>query len=219
MTSLRIIIFAKAPLPGLAKTRLIPALGAAGASALARRMLDHTVGEALAAGLGPVELCVTPSLLDPAWRQTGSTTGIEWSDQGTGDLGARMARTADRGLTKDDGVILIGTDCPALDHILLRYLAGALMEREAVLLPTFDGGYAALGLRRYADQIFDGIAWSTDSVAAATIERLDAAGFSHMQLPTVSDIDEPGDLQWLPASWRLDLTATVSGGTSPVEGV
>jgi len=218
MTSLRIIIFAKAPLPGLAKTRLIPALGAAGASALARRMLDHTVGEALAADLGPVELCVTPSLLDSAWRQTG-TTGIDWSDQGVGDLGARMARAAERGLTKDGGVILIGTDCPALDHILLRYLAGGLMEHEAVLLPTFDGGYAALGLTRYDDRIFDGIAWSTDSVAAATIERLDAAGFSHMQLPTVSDIDDPDDLQWLPASWRVDLTAAVTGGTSPVEAV
>ena len=56
----RIIIFAKAPVPGFAKTRLIPALGEAGAAGLARQMLFDTLKEALAAGIGPVELCVWP---------------------------------------------------------------------------------------------------------------------------------------------------------------
>ena len=61
MKPARIIIFAKAPQPGLAKTRLIPALGAEGAAELAQLMLLHTVNEALAANIAIVELCVTPS--------------------------------------------------------------------------------------------------------------------------------------------------------------
>ena len=56
----RIVIFAKAPRAGYAKTRLIPALGADGAARLARRMLTHMVNQALDAGVGPTELCMTP---------------------------------------------------------------------------------------------------------------------------------------------------------------
>ena len=63
----RIVIIAKAPRPGYAKTRLIPALGAQGAAALAQRMLRHAVSIALDAGVGPVELCAAPNRQDPAW--------------------------------------------------------------------------------------------------------------------------------------------------------
>ena len=55
-----VIVMAKAPLPGYAKTRLILALGADGAAALAQRLLEHTVDKALVAGIGSVELCVAP---------------------------------------------------------------------------------------------------------------------------------------------------------------
>jgi hypothetical protein len=61
---LRIIIFAKAPQPGLAKTRLIPALGEQGAASLARVMLLNTLQAALQAEVGTVELCVTPAIDD-----------------------------------------------------------------------------------------------------------------------------------------------------------
>ncbi|MDD2875278.1 MAG: glycosyltransferase, partial [Azoarcus sp.] len=90
MKPTRIIIFAKAPVAGYAKTRLIPALGAEGASRLARRMLAHTVGNALRANLGPVELCAAPSTVDPAWRELALPPELQWSEQGEGDLGARM---------------------------------------------------------------------------------------------------------------------------------
>ena len=46
----RVVVFAKAPLPGRAKTRLIPALGAEGAARLARRMLDHALAQAMGCG-------------------------------------------------------------------------------------------------------------------------------------------------------------------------
>ena len=99
------------------------------------------------------------------------------------------------------GVLLIGTDCPALDAACLRRAANALSETDAVILPTADGGYALLGLRRFDASVFADIAWSTPTVAATTLARLDALGWSCTRLPLVHDIDEPADLVHLPPGW------------------
>lgn len=68
MKPVRIVIFAKAPLAGFAKTRLIPALGQQGAAELAQRLLAQTLHEALISQVGPVELCVTPSAVQAVWE-------------------------------------------------------------------------------------------------------------------------------------------------------
>jgi uncharacterized protein len=88
----RVIVMAKAPVAGLAKTRLIPALGAEGAAALAARMLAHAVAAAAEAALGPVTLCVTPDATHPQFLALAARHGLALSAQGEGDLGARMAR-------------------------------------------------------------------------------------------------------------------------------
>lgn len=193
----RIVIFAKAPLPGLAKTRLIPALGAQGAADLARRFLTHTVDAALAAQVGAVELCVSPAPTDPVWQTFNLSQAVQWTDQGVGDLGQRMARAAQRVLDGGESVLLIGTDCPGLDAAQLQRAAHALQRSDAMLLPTFDGGYVLLGLNRFHPSLFSGIAWSTDSVATETLRRMNALDWRVARHATVHDIDEPADLQWL----------------------
>ena len=105
----RIVIFAKAPVAGLAKTRLIPALGAQGAALLATALLDHAVAQALASGVGPVELCVTPAPADPLWSGLAPQATLTWSDQGDGDLGERMARAAQRVLDAGEPVLLMSS--------------------------------------------------------------------------------------------------------------
>lgn len=197
----RIVIFAKAPLPGFAKTRLIPALGAQGAADLARRFLAHTLDAALAAQVGAVELCVGPAPADSVWQTFELSHPVQWTDQGEGDLGERMARAARRTLDAGESVLLIGTDCPELDAAQLRRAADALQRSEATLLSTHDGGYVLLGLNRFHPSLFSGIAWSTDSVAAETLSRMKALGWRVASHPTVHDIDEPSDLKWLPKSW------------------
>jgi len=194
----RIVIFAKAPQPGFAKTRLIPALGIQGAADLARRMLAQTVRKALAAGLGPVELCVTPSATDPLWQTLAVPDAVHWSDQGGGDLGQRMARATQRVLDGGEPVLLIGTDCPELGAAHLQRAARALQRSDAALLPTFDGGYALLGLKRFHPSLFAGIAWSSACVAAETLDRFGQQGWTVHSQPMLHDIDEPADLQWLP---------------------
>ncbi|MGV8892507.1 MAG: TIGR04282 family arsenosugar biosynthesis glycosyltransferase [Burkholderiaceae bacterium] len=200
--TVRIVIFAKAPLPGFAKTRLIPALGAQGAADLARRMLQHTLHKALAANLGHVELCATPSAADPMWEALALPDAVQWSDQGEGDLGQRMARATQRVLESGESVLLIGTDCPQLSADHLRQAASALGQVDAALFPTFDGGYALLGLKRFHPSLFSNIAWSTDSVAFETLCRLRQLGWTVQSQPMLHDIDEPADLQWLPKTWQ-----------------
>lgn len=198
---MRIIIFAKAPIAGLAKTRLIPALGAERAAQLARRMLLHTLREAREADVGPVEMCVTPGLADPAWSSLPPIQGILWSEQPEGDLGVRLARTTARAIETGERVLLVGSDCPQLDARRLQQAAAQLSYADSVLLPTFDGGYALLGLQRFHHEIFDRIPWSTAEVAAVTCRRIRSLGWSLSVGSALHDIDEPADLQWLPESW------------------
>lgn len=201
MQRTRIIVMAKAPVAGYAKTRLIPALGAEGAAHLAQRLLDHALVQARAAGFGAVELCCAPDALHSAFSAQALQGGVVLTPQGEGDLGARMQRAFERGLASATNVILIGTDAPALDAAGLRVAAAALESSDAVLTPAADGGYALLGLRQAVPRLFECMPWSTDRVLALTRERLAECGLRHAELPAVHDIDEPADLRHLPPGW------------------
>lgn len=193
MSRTRIIVFAKAPVPGRVKTRLIPALGEEGAAKLARAMLLSTLGEAQAAAVGRPELCADPDPADPAWERL-VPAGFWLSAQGDGELGERLARAVKRGLRRDNAVVLIGTDCPALDRQKLRRIANELRNADAVIYPAIDGGYVALGLRQYDRSIFENIAWSGSMVARHTIERIEALGWRLHVGGTFRDVDTPEDL-------------------------
>jgi rSAM/selenodomain-associated transferase 1 len=184
-----IIVFAKAPVPGAAKTRLIPALGEWGAARLHERLTRHAVRTALAAGCGRVEVHGTQrhSFFDGL--------GVPFRLQRGRDLGERMHRA----LARNPGAILIGTDCPELTvadlRRAIRLLQGAC---DAVLAPAEDGGYALIALRRHvAPEIFRNIAWGTSSVYAETVSRLKP--YRWRALRTVWDVDRPEDLARLRA--------------------
>ncbi|NUQ17170.1 MAG: glycosyltransferase [Sphingomonas sp.] len=194
MMDTRIIIFAKAPVPGRVKTRLAPALGEDGAAALARTMLLHTIKEASLAGVGKPEICADPDPPHPDWQGL-LPAGFRTSTQGEGDLGERLARAVQRALREDAAVLLIGTDCPALDRFRLCRAAADLRDHDAIIHPAADGGYVALGLRRYDASLFSGIAWSTSSVAKQTIERIRRLDWTLRIRETLRDVDVPEDLK------------------------
>ena len=204
MKRCRIVIFAKAPLAGFAKTRLISVLGAEGAAALAHKLLDLAIRQAIDAAVGSVELCMTPADSD-AWKEVTIPTGIICSVQGEGDLGERLARASERVIAAGDSLILTGTDCPALDAQCLRQMTQDLDEADAVMVPTADGGYAALALKQFHPSLFSEIAWSTDAVALQTRRRIAGLGWSLRQLPMLHDIDQPNDLQWLPTDLAQNI--------------
>ncbi|TAN30385.1 MAG: glycosyltransferase [Castellaniella sp.] len=188
-------------MPGMAKTRLIQALGAQGAADLARRMLAHTVVQALAAKVGPVELCASPSQKEPIWQFLPLPTMITWSEQGEGNLGVRLMRATQRVTDAGESVLLIGTDCPALDAAHLRRSADSLRQTDATMVPTVDGGYALLGLNQCHSSLFEDIEWSTDTVAFETLHRMEQLGWKVQNNPMLHDIDRPADLRWLPQAW------------------
>ncbi|MEJ7777939.1 MAG: TIGR04282 family arsenosugar biosynthesis glycosyltransferase [Sphingomicrobium sp.] len=194
VTPTRIMIFAKAPVPGNVKTRLIPALGEVGAARLAQQMLADTVVHAHAAGLALPELCATPNPDHPSWIGH-LPAGVRLSDQGAGDLGERLAAAAKRVIEGGERVLLIGTDCPALDGKRLAEAAGQLDHHDAVIHPALDGGYVLIGLTSFEPSIFRDIAWSSTTVAATTIARIGALGWSLYIGDTLRDIDDPSDLE------------------------
>ena len=195
----RIVIFAKAPQPGSVKTRLMPALGAEGAAALACRLLAHTLSQALSADVGEVELCMSPAPTDQSWQGIAIDSAVQQTAQGDGDLGARMARAVKRATLQtqsaDTSVLLIGTDCPALTASGLKQAAQQLEQHDALLIPAHDGGYVLLGLKSPCPELFDLMPWSTSVVATKTLQRMATLNLRVWQGLTLHDIDEPADLQ------------------------
>ena len=186
MSPLRLVIFTRYPVPGQAKTRLIPALGEAGAAALHRYLTEQTVAAARASGLA-VEVRITgaPHAAFADWL--GSDTALV--DQGDGDLGQRLRRAA-----SPTPVLFIGSDLPDLSASHLTQAARLLKTERAVIGPAADGGYWALGLAEPADNLFDDMPWGTDQVFRLTAERLRERGIKPALLPTLADCDRPEDL-------------------------
>lgn len=202
--SCKVLVFAKAPVAGFAKTRLAKSIGADGAARLASRMLSETVAHAVNAGIGPVEICCAP---DHGHRQFGALRagwGVELSDQGDGDLGQRMWRALERSLRGHRRVLLIGTDAPGLAASVLSAAAAALATHDAVVVPALDGGYVLVGVVQALPGLFMDIDWGTDAVMAQTRRRLVQLGMRHVELPPIADVDEAADLIHVPACWLAD---------------
>jgi len=186
--SVAVIVFARAPVPGRVKTRLIPVLGDWGAARLHRRLLRRALATARAARCGPVEL-------HGSERHSLFRAAAFFRTQRGADLGERMQRATAGALRRHHGVILIGTDCPALRPADLRRAAALLRAGyHAVLAPAEDGGYALVALSRPVPGLFRDIEWGTASVWRQTMDRMAAGGTRWRALRKVWDVDRPQDL-------------------------
>lgn len=206
LDQVQVAVLAKAPIPGLAKTRLIPALGSQGAARLQRHLTRSAVQTALDAGLGTVTLWCAPHAQHRFFRALRRTTGVPCLVQASGDLGERM-HTAFRLHCERGPLLLTGTDCPPLTPAHLRRAAQALLDGdEAVFFPAEDGGYVLVGLRRPQAALFRAITWSTDAVMAQTRERAKESGVRWREFETLWDLDVPADLvRW--RAWQGERSA------------
>jgi uncharacterized protein len=190
-----VAILAKAPLPGFAKSRLAPALGAARAAALQARLIERAVATAHAANVGPVTLWATPDRDHPAFQTLAALFGVALARQPEGDLGLRMQAALE---AAHGPALVIGTDCPALEPDHLRAAAAALAGGvDAVVVPVEDGGYALIGLREAEPRLFADMPWSTAAVMAETRRRLTRLGLSWREPARLWDVDLPEDLRRL----------------------
>ncbi len=186
-----IAILAKAPIPGRAKSRLIPAIGAHAAAILQERMTTQAVETALTAGIGRVTLWCEPDPRHASFRELALRHRVTLLRQPDGDLGARMlaALAAGNGPT-----LVIGTDCPARTADHLRQAAQALREADVVLIPAEDGGYVLIGTKAPHAALFADITWGTATVLAETRHRIAALGLTAIELEPLWDVDTESDL-------------------------
>jgi len=189
--SASVAVLAKAPIPGLAKTRLIPAIGAHAAAVLQERLTERAIATACAADIGQVTLWCTPGLDQASFQDLAGRYPIALKQQPDGDLGDRMlgAIAANNGQT-----IVIGTDCPALTAKHLRDAAMALGDADIVLIPAEDGGYVLIGARTVHLVLFADIAWGTPAVLAQTRARIADLNLKAVELATLWDVDTEADL-------------------------
>ena len=191
MSALALMIFARAPVPGACKTRLIPALGAEGAAALHARLVEHALRIAIESGAGRVSLWCAGDPSHAFFRHCAREFDVPLHAQCEGDLGARMLHAFE---TAAGPGLLAGSDAPCITAKDWRDCAGALDSHDATFLPAEDGGYALGGLREPRGEIFGTMTWSHGSVMEDTRARMRAAQIRWREGRTIWDVDEEADL-------------------------
>jgi uncharacterized protein len=209
-----LLLFTKPARPGRVKTRLIGALTAAQAADLHGAFVED-LAERLRSAPFSTQLAwaVDDGEQIPEGPRPGCSLGLPGVLQQGADLGERLYRALMAAAISGDGVAAVGSDHPDLPServeeafALLR--AGA----EVVLGPATDGGYYLIALAPQAvrARLFEGIAWSTASVLADTLDRCRELGLSVELLAPAHDVDTPEDLR------RLALSlATAAHGWCP----
>jgi rSAM/selenodomain-associated transferase 1 len=202
-----LVLFARAPVPGLVKTRLAARLTQEGAARLylafledaARAYVCEPEWDAILAAEPDPQVEVLVRLFGQPWRREA---------QGAGDLGARLAAAFEsRFAAGAPSTLVVGSDHPDLPRRLVREAFGRLAGGDrAVVIPAQDGGYCALGLvgeGAPVPEVFRDVPWSTPEVLDVTLERFRDAGIRPALLEPSYDVDRPEDLDRL----RRDLAA------------
>ena len=185
-----VIVFARAPLAGAVKTRLIPRLGPEGAARLQRRLIAHAVRTVQA--VGRVELHATRPI---EWLRG---LDVPLRLQHGRDLGERMHHALREALRCHRFAVLIGSDAPALRAADLRRAIRLLQAgADVVLSPAEDGGYALIAARRIAPGVFNDVDWGTRDVLARSLRNLERCRLRYRLLRSVWDVDRPEDLERL----------------------
>ncbi|WP_081948891.1 TIGR04282 family arsenosugar biosynthesis glycosyltransferase [Litchfieldella xinjiangensis] len=199
-------ILAKAPVPGRVKTRLIPHLGAQGATTLHEVLLRQTVAIAVEATTNVV-LWTALDHDHALFRELADTYRLTLRPQGGGDLGERMYQA----LAAMEGPgLVVGSDCPVLKPALLIRCHAALNQADAVFLPAEDGGYALVGMRRPNYQPFKGVDWGSEHVMTQTRRRTAELGWKLVCPEVVWDVDRHEDYRRLikDGAWAALLSPT-----------
>ena len=208
-----LIVFGRYPRVGTTKTRLIPALGAAGAAALQKRLTEKTVATARQATIrNGARLVFCHGGNRKQVRHWLGDRHIRYAAQSTGDLGRRMHLAMQRAF--DDGarrVVLVGTDTPGLTTDSLAQAFKALQEKDLVLGPSTDGGYWLVGMTRPAN-IFDGIGWSRPDVLDKSLALARKKEMTSHLLAPLTDLDTPEDLERELGPRMLALATAATSG-------
>jgi hypothetical protein len=207
-----LMVFARVPRPGKAKTRLIPLLGRKGAAQFQAALLQDALRKASSLGGH-----LARYLFLTGGDYADSPRRFITSRQRGADLGARLERAFGAVLQSHPVALVIGTDSPLLSPRQLRTAFDELRVTDAVLGPCPDGGYHLLGLRRYSRGMLRGVRWGTVFAFRDTLAGLLGQGHSCSILEPCDDVDLSADVHRLkrdlarsgaarrlaPSTWRF----------------
>ncbi len=193
----KIIIFAKAPIPGEVKSRLIPDIGSQAATDLHKELLIHILETVVDAELSPVELWCAPDTQHPFFTTCRKQFGVTLHTQQGADLGERMHHALSQSSAM--ATLLVGSDIPSISAAYLSQALQVLLRGEPwVIGPAEDGGYVLLGCGESEARLFDGVAWGGGEVLSQTMKNAAACGITPYLLSTLWDLDNLTDLE----RWR-----------------
>ena len=205
MTGGVILVFARAPEAGQAKTRLIPKLGPEGAARLQSRLVCLTLDTATAFHNASVQLWCSPDRHQSFFSQCRATYEIALHTQSGVNLGERMLDAFNQALADYEWALLIGTDCPDLSIEDFEQAEQDLNNGvDVVLGPAADGGYYLIGLKRPEPNLFRNIPWGGSEVLSCTYTRLEESCLTYLKLHEHHYIDRPDVLIRFPGLFDAD---------------
>ncbi|KRQ85797.1 2-phospho-L-lactate guanylyltransferase [Caloramator mitchellensis] len=190
-----LIIMSKAPIPGLAKTRLKCILSDDECANLQIAMLKDLflTTEKLKNHLD-IFLFYTPNEYFDLMKKL-SPDYIKLYPQQGETIGDRMYNSAEFILQKYDKVLIIGSDVPEITSEVILDSFDKLKRYDIVIGPTYDGGYYLIGLKKIKKQIFNNeIRWGCESVFESTLNYIKECSLSYELVPKCYDIDTKEDL-------------------------
>jgi rSAM/selenodomain-associated transferase 1 len=191
-----LLFFIKNPEKGKVKTRLASAIGDEMAVKLYRRFLLEMLST-LNRGTFLFYLCFYPgdSLNDlKDWLGDHYLYAPQMGE----NLGERMKNGFMEAFSMNfKRVVLIGSDIPDLPLEFIEEAFNSLGEKDAVIGPSFDGGYYLIGFRdkTFSPKVFEGIPWSTEKVFEETMKVLEKERLTVHTLKLLRDIDTIEDLR------------------------
>ncbi len=198
-------IFAKAPIPGLVKTRLAPELSLEAAAALYEAMLLDILDQHAARRTSDLSLWFAPAG-QRAWFERAAPAHFRLIAQSGPDLASRMAALFRTHAAEGyDRIVLRGSDSPTLPLERVEEAFDALERADLVLCPDRDGGYNLVGLRAPHDALF-ALELSHAGVLAQTLAQARALGLRADLLPAHHDVDTFADFLLLSPNLDARLT-------------
>ena len=192
-----LIIFAKSPIPGKVKTRLIPYITPTEAAELYKAFVTDIICDTHKLKCEQVTIAYTPSNAEATFHSICGQS-VNYLPQKGHTLGERMKNafmySFDKGFKR---TVIIGTDSPTLPLSYIHKAFDVLKEVPVTIGPTFDGGYYLIGLSEHNDAIFDGVDWSTSRVFGQTLTRIQAINKQLYVLPPWYDVDTSDNLEFL----------------------
>lgn len=188
----RLIVFAKAPVPGRVKTRLQPQFSQRQSAMIHQTLVEHCI--ATVSEIERVSLELWTSGEHVFWSQLQQCYSLSRYQQQGADLGLRMYNACQDALDRGKRVVIIGTDCPYLSAgYICEAFSKLVSGADVVLGPAEDGGYVLMGLQQAHLPLFSDISWGSSQVYEQTCQRLRSLRLCWQQLPSLQDIDRPED--------------------------